>query len=169
MTATKDQERKALAQIKKIVESLGEDSYIAAAFDGCFEIAENNINNDFMNSWKGAAEIHRKEGEDLRKDINHLKAQLTESEKTRLQQQELIANLEHQILNADDTHDVLDLIKDRTATAKEEQDNAATTVLSLVDNTASAEFAQAVKDMKNAEADAKYYTALYERIEKTRG
>lgn len=31
---TKEQERKALAQIKKIVESLGEGSYIATAFEG---------------------------------------------------------------------------------------------------------------------------------------
>lgn len=34
---TKEQERKALEQIKKIVDSLGADSYIATAFDGCFE------------------------------------------------------------------------------------------------------------------------------------
>ena len=37
---TKDQERKALAQIRKIVEGLGEESYIGIAFEGCFEIAE---------------------------------------------------------------------------------------------------------------------------------
>ena len=40
---TKEQERKALNQIKKIVDSLGEDSYIAMAFEGCFEDAETNI------------------------------------------------------------------------------------------------------------------------------
>ena len=33
---TKAQERKALEQIKKIVESLGADSYIATAFEGVF-------------------------------------------------------------------------------------------------------------------------------------
>lgn len=44
---TKDQERKALEQIRKIVEGLGEDSYIGTAFEGCFEIAEQNIDNDF--------------------------------------------------------------------------------------------------------------------------
>ena len=52
MTATKDQERKALEQIRKIVEGLGEDSYIGTAFEGCFEIAEDNIENDFANSMK---------------------------------------------------------------------------------------------------------------------
>ena len=34
MAATKDQERKALEKIRKIVEELGEDSYIGMAFEG---------------------------------------------------------------------------------------------------------------------------------------
>lgn len=46
--ATKDQERAALDKIAKIVNGLGEDSYVGAAFKGCFEIAEDNIGNDFM-------------------------------------------------------------------------------------------------------------------------
>ena len=37
--ATKEQERKALEKIKKIVEELGKGSYIGTAFAGCFEIA----------------------------------------------------------------------------------------------------------------------------------
>ena len=40
MAATKEQERKVLEQIRKMVEELGTDSYIAMAFEGCFEIAE---------------------------------------------------------------------------------------------------------------------------------
>ena len=47
---TKEQERKALEQIKKIVDCLGENSYIGTAFEGCFEIAEENIECDFGNS-----------------------------------------------------------------------------------------------------------------------
>lgn len=44
---TKAEERKALEQIRKIVEKLGDNSYLAMAFDGCFEMAEENIENDF--------------------------------------------------------------------------------------------------------------------------
>lgn len=47
---TKAQERKALEQIREIVEGLGEDSYIGKAFEGCFDDAESNIDNDFWNS-----------------------------------------------------------------------------------------------------------------------
>ena len=38
--ATKEQERKALEQIRKIVEGLGENSYLSFAFEGCFEKKE---------------------------------------------------------------------------------------------------------------------------------
>ena len=49
---TKEQERKALEEIKAIVEKVGGDqSYIGMAFKGCFEIAEDNIANDFGDSW----------------------------------------------------------------------------------------------------------------------
>lgn len=56
MVATKEQERKVLEQIRKMVEELGTDSYIAMAFEGCFEIAESNIDNDFGCSMKQRAE-----------------------------------------------------------------------------------------------------------------
>ena len=52
MIATKDQERKAIEEIRKIVESLGENSYVGAAMDGVLELAEDNINNDFTQSMK---------------------------------------------------------------------------------------------------------------------
>lgn len=47
MVATKEQERKTLEKIRQMVAELGTDSYLAAAFDGAFEIAEQNIENDF--------------------------------------------------------------------------------------------------------------------------
>lgn len=59
--ATKEQERKALEQIKKIIAGIGGDeSYIGKAFEGCFEMAEDNISNDFWNSWKDKYEIEHK-------------------------------------------------------------------------------------------------------------
>lgn len=61
--ATKEQEHKALEKIKKIVEELGEDSYIGMALDGCFEIAEDNINNDFACSMKQRWQSAEKETE----------------------------------------------------------------------------------------------------------
>lgn len=53
---TKEQERKALEKIRKIVEELGTDSYVAMALDGCIDIAEENITNDWACSLKGKYE-----------------------------------------------------------------------------------------------------------------
>ncbi|MGQ9556320.1 MAG: hypothetical protein ACUVTU_00005 [Desulfurispora sp.] len=47
MIATKEQERKTLEKIKQMVTELGENSYLAAAFTGAFELAEQNIENDW--------------------------------------------------------------------------------------------------------------------------
>ena len=55
--ATKEQERKALEQIKKIIAGLGEDSYIGIAMDGMIDDAEDNIENDFAMSWKDRAKV----------------------------------------------------------------------------------------------------------------
>ena len=77
MTTTKAQERKALEQIRKIVEGLGENSYIGTAFDGCFEIAEENIENDFGLSMKGRCE----EAENKIKQYKAVRDELAEDNK----------------------------------------------------------------------------------------
>ena len=45
--ATKQQERDTLERIRKMVEQLGPDSYLATAFEGCFDLAAENIDNDW--------------------------------------------------------------------------------------------------------------------------
>ena len=44
--ATKEQERETLEQIKAMIAELGQQSYLATAFEGCFEDAEQNIEDD---------------------------------------------------------------------------------------------------------------------------
>lgn len=58
--ATKQQERDALEEIRKIVERLGPDSYVATAFQGCFEIAAENIANDWSCSMAERARLAEK-------------------------------------------------------------------------------------------------------------
>ena len=77
---TKEQERKALEQIKKIVEGLGENSYIGTAFEGCFEIAEDNINNDFACSMKQRKEAAEFAEDQLRKKVAQMKVKIREQE-----------------------------------------------------------------------------------------
>lgn len=56
MPTPKQREREALESIRNIVESLGDDSYIAIALDGCLEDAERNIDDDAAYSMKSRLE-----------------------------------------------------------------------------------------------------------------
>ena len=83
MMMMKEDERKVLKQIRGLMRSLGSDSYVATAFEGCAEIAEYNIDNDFMCSMKQRAESAEEESRkafllisDQQKEINKLKADL---------------------------------------------------------------------------------------------
>lgn len=78
MMASKEQERQALEKIKKIVKDLGEASYIAQAFDGCFEMAENNIDDDIWDSMKAQRNYYRDEAERLEKKIQEIRESIQE-------------------------------------------------------------------------------------------
>lgn len=73
---TKAEEYKALEQIKKIVSALGADSYIAIAFEGCFEVAESNIDNDFACSMKQRAESAERQNKELSKTVTEQRAEI---------------------------------------------------------------------------------------------
>ena len=73
----KDQEREALEKIREIVDGLGEDSYIAVAFEGCFEIAEDNINNDLACSMAQIVELSNKEAERVKSESNAIKQEIS--------------------------------------------------------------------------------------------
>lgn len=63
--ATKEEERKALDKIRKIVESLGEQSYVGTAFTGAFEMAEENIENDFGSSTQAYIDGYREKDKEI--------------------------------------------------------------------------------------------------------
>lgn len=62
--ATKEQEREALEKIKAMVAELGPDSYLATAFEGVFEDAEQNIEFDAAFSMKARFESAKERFED---------------------------------------------------------------------------------------------------------
>ena len=63
--ATKQQERDTLEKIKKMVAQLGPNSYLSAAFKGCFELAAENIENDWACSMADRARRAEKRAEEL--------------------------------------------------------------------------------------------------------
>ena len=82
---TKDQERKSVEKIRKIVEELGENSYVGFAMEGVLELAEDNIREDTAYSMKKSAEIAweratkaEKENKDLKKTVEKREATISE-------------------------------------------------------------------------------------------
>lgn len=104
---TKEQERKALAQIRKIVDGLGADSYIAKAFDGCFEIAEENIENDFACSMKQKADSAQETALKSKERVMELKEKLAEASKELGTKDTKIENLEARVAQLDARRDKL--------------------------------------------------------------
>ncbi|MDT3700846.1 MAG: hypothetical protein RO469_15665 [Thermincola sp.] len=83
MTATQEMERRILEEIEEMVYELGDDSYLAAAFEGAFEIAVKNIQNDvrcttqeYIDAANNAEEKARQESEELKEQIARLKHEL---------------------------------------------------------------------------------------------
>lgn len=95
---TKEMERKALEQIRKIVEGLGEDSYIATAFEGCFEDAEYNIRDDAAYSMKARWDSAKAADDELRAKVAEKNEQIKSLEMKVATLQHVNANKEDVIL-----------------------------------------------------------------------
>ncbi len=129
---TKEQERKALAQIRKIVEGLGPDSYIAKAFEGCFEIAEENIENDFACSMKQRADSASESMHKSHEKVIELKEKLVEASKELCTKDTKIKSLEARVTQLEQRRDdLLKQVKEGSDTAvqnwnmyREQQDRA---------------------------------------------
>lgn len=71
---TKEQERKALEQIRKIVNGLGEQSYIGTALEGCLGDAEQNIEYDAAFSMLSRWEDAESKSKELQSKLNDCEA-----------------------------------------------------------------------------------------------
>lgn len=97
-SSTKEQERMALAQIREIIAGLGTDSYIGTALEGCLEIAEENIDNDFACSMKQKLESAEKE---LKKEVS-----MNEDANKKLQaMQRILETLQERLERAEEWQD----------------------------------------------------------------
>lgn len=168
MSATKDQERKALEQIRKIVEGLGPDSYIATAFDGCFEIAEENIDNDFSCSMKQRVEAVVVENAKLRDKIKTLELDVRDLrlaiKKEKEDSSARETALQKKVLSDDDLCDCAYMAKNLATEHAERMKKAAIDIVVKAENPGSNEFLNAVKEHRDAKSETEFYLALYDRI-----
>ena len=170
---TKEQERKALAKIKKIVEGLGIDSYIGMAFEGCFEVAAENIENDWGCSMKQRAESAEKKVTTLELDNRDLRLAVKKAKEDASKEitalQLRIEELEKKALSADDLTDCRQLVDNEAYDAEKEMKAAAHEIVTFAEEPGGENFQQAVKTNRAAARRWNYLLGLRGRIDKALG
>lgn len=162
--ATKDEERKALAKIQKIVKDLGENSYIGTALDGALDLAEQNIDCD-------AAFSARYYQDTLYKTDDKLKAaekKIAELE-NKLERQKAESDAEYEavrrrLLDNSDVDVLKRIVAAETSERQQEVSNAAARIVEAADTPASAAFRNAVEDHRIAQQKLTRYTELLKRL-----
>lgn len=177
--STKEQERKALEQIKKIVAGFGEKSYIGMAFEGCFEIAEENIENDFGCSMKQRAEAAERDLKEAEKKIGQMEARISnlqlnldgcndEYSRTKGALELEIMDLKKRMLAPDDLVDFGQMLDEEIARRDEIIQHEAETIVELADAPNDIAFQNAVRIHRNAKTDKKYYEDMAARVRRAR-
>ena len=166
MVASKQQERDALKKIRAIVESLGEDSYIATAFDGCFEVAESNIENDFADSMKEKCEHAVARAEQVEFEADRLEEELEAAKATIERLEDEKRALQEKTLTDDDITDIRILLYERINEYEQMQTKTATEIVELAETPDSEMFKQFVRDNRTAKKQVEYYKAIVTRLDK---
>ncbi|MCM1150331.1 MAG: hypothetical protein NC319_09665 [Butyricicoccus sp.] len=155
--ATKEQEREALEKIKALVAELGPQSYLATAFDGVFDDAETNIENDFAFSMKARFEDSEKRLREMgsvynaaKMDAVHLQEQLTAAQEQLAEAQEEAEALRGKQLPAWLHSAVYSLAVMEIADTRKQMEQSAETMAHFADSPQDIAFAAAVKSYRAA-------------------
>ena len=165
---TKEQERKALEKIKKIVVDLGPDSYVAIAFSGCFEDAEKNINNDFACSMQNRYEVWFAKAGELDEENKRLKKDLAR-EKDRANKAETRYNeLKKAQLSPDDLFDFAQMLSDSICECDQNMQLAAETIIKMADTPTDIAFQNAVKIHRRYQQKRQYFSDIMDRVQRAK-
>lgn len=162
---TKEQERKALQKIKNIVDGLGgEDSYIGMAFAGCFEMAEQNINNDWGCSMKQKVESAENNAQQFMKTVKELgdKLEAAKSEVERVTSK--LEEMQKYQLTYSDHLKCREIIKAEADNCEYEAESQAKNIVKFADTPSSNEFVKAVSRHRSFIGKAKQLNELLERL-----
>ena len=156
--ATKEQERETLSKIKQMVEELGPQSYIAAAFEGCFDVAEQNIEDDFACSMKQRAETAEQQLAYNRRELDDAKKRLKELgglvDSLKEENRSLGLRLTRSVFPSDLYLDLWTLATDDAKESRERMASAADIMAEMADTTQDIAFTRAVTIYREQKARA---------------
>ena len=159
--SSKEEEIKALQKIKRILEGLGEDSYLAAAFDGCLEVAEDSIKDDFLCSLKQVAEKERKDKEYFSQAADALHDELDKKEK---ENDVLKKQITNSTFSPNELDGIMICIRDCKDVWKEKEKTSAERIVQLADHPDTDVFTQAVMQNRNSKRVVEQLTALEQKV-----
>lgn len=160
--STKDEERKALEKIRKIVADLGEDSYIGMAFAGCFEDAERNIDEDAAYSNAERAERYEIEMTNAKRENAELKSKIGKMEVK-------IKEMEGKTLCPADLMLLSEIVGSSIRQKKEIAMGAAERIVMWASDTEDQHFKDAVAQHRGAQAAIEKYEKVEARLLEVRG
>lgn len=166
--ASKRNERETLEVIRQLVADLGEQSYLATAFDGCFQDAEDNIDDDAAYSMKARWESAEKKLDEAKETIERLKSDISiltaDLENARSARDDAVELMKAGTLSSDDLCDLRQLLEDCIEEAEEKAREAAQEIVKYAEDPTGKEFAQAVADHRNHTKYAEYHRELLGRV-----
>lgn len=166
MTATKEMERKALEKIRKIVVDLGECSYIGMAFEGCFEIAEENIENDFGCSMQQRAEAAEERAKKAEEEVDYFREVANSMSEKLEEAEEEVRVLKQKTISAKDAALLEKLLRETKEEIEKVADEAAKQIVDHAEYPSSEEFQWAVLRHREAKKSTERYERLIEAIKK---
>jgi len=173
---TKEQETKALRQIEKILASLGENSYVATAFEGCLQIAEENIQNDFACSMKQRAEAAEEKAKTLEMVLREAQSATETYERAYKREQEnhayaiqemqnKLTEQKKKMLDRDHYKEIWNLCYEQIQSNEAWMKLAADNMADFSDNPTDIGFVDAVKNYKKYKAAYEAQTKLLDYLD----
>ena len=163
---TKEQERKTLERIKKMVEEIGgAESYIGMAFEGCFELAERNIDEDAGYSHKQHAESISRHLEQVRGELEQARAAALEEHRRREAAEKALDEVKSKQLSPENIGDIERLVMSHIHSLNTEQKAA---VEECINANTEAEQKEALFHLKKAADELSRYNALATILEAAR-
>lgn len=162
--ASKEQERKAIKQIRAIVDSLGENSYVGTALEGCLDDAESNIENDFADSPYGRWQYAEKKLEEAKAQIEELKAKDAEKDRAIAKLGDKVAELVKNSISKDDLEIVIALTRAGMTETGAAVEKYAAQIVALADDTSSVQFCEAVRRHRQSKSCYDSYSDLLNRL-----
>lgn len=164
---TKNEERKVLAQIKKLIESTGEDSYISTAFQGCIDHAETNIENDWACSWYQTAAKLTEDNAKMYLDYTAVKDELRIAKQNIETLEYNLAETQKQVMNKGIYQRVWMALERDEAEAKEKMHKLANLFADMADqNPTEDAMRQVMQSMANVKKELLEASALLKAFEK---